>query len=116
MLQNLVGSYELILGDKGYEGADRCLTPWKEGLTFEFMKEDKTKFNSVLNSARAKIENAFSRMKTLFGILNSTPKNIFEIHDITWCCANLTNIDIMFSPLREGVSCSLFQYLIQKNK
>jgi hypothetical protein len=51
--------FELIEGDKGYEGCPRVLSPWKESPAFEHKKELKQQFNSNINSSRAKIENCF---------------------------------------------------------
>jgi len=92
--------WELGIADKGYEGVTKVLTPWKGN---DLSKEQKD-WNYTINCHRALVENAFSRLK-LFKRLNGPvmKKNRESVHKIVYTCAQLTNMDIKFRPLRKHV-------------
>ena len=65
-LGKIVSDWEYGVGDKGYEGQDRVLSPWKGKK--EVLSKEKKIWNFIINSNRARVENAFSRLK-LFNIM-----------------------------------------------
>jgi len=86
---------EMLIGDKGYAGHESIITPYKG----RNISEDEKHFNRVIGSARVIIEHSFGRLKN-FNILNHPFRNNLDDHQLFFeICVNLTNINIMFSPM-----------------
>ena len=98
-----VNEWEFGLGDKGYQGADRVLSPWKGKK--DTLEKQKRIFNYIVNANRAKVENAFSRLK-LFDIMKGPfrAKNRGKVHKVAKVCASLVNIDLECRPLRKDAN------------
>jgi len=108
-IQNMKLKWEWGISDKGYEGADNVLTPWKGND----LDDKQKKWNYIIDSHRAIIENAFSRLK-LFDILHTQFRkhNREDIHKIAYTCAQLTNVDIKHRPLRKNNNFKLDDWCI----
>lgn len=100
---------ELLLGDKGYQGHERCLTGFKNTKKRPLSCDDMV-FNELLDSARQIIECTFKRMKD-FGVLGSAGKfrcprekhaKVFNV------CAQITNMKLD----RDPVWCSVNKQLL----
>lgn len=59
---------EIILGDSGYQGAEKVLTPFKKPRGGTLTPEQK-EVNNYIHSRRVKVENTFAHMKQ-FSILS----------------------------------------------
>jgi len=103
----LENSWEWGLGDKGYEGVEKVLSPWK-GTD---LGEDKERWNALVNRHRALVENAFSRLK-MFGVLRGPYHKRYreKIHATAYTCAQLTNLDLKFRPLRKKLHPELINW------
>lgn len=100
--------FEVILADKGYEGEQIFLTPFKArtGLT-----PQQEAFNQVLSSVRQMVECTIHRLK-IFGVLGQKGRfrcsrerhrSVFNV------CAQITNISLTRSPVWLSVNWYLKQ-------
>jgi len=90
---------EYALVDLGYQSCTLTVSQHKRSSHQTFSIDQKI-FNEAVNSARAKIENAFSRTKNLFQVMQGPYRgDINDCHDIAFVCANLTNLSIKYAPL-----------------
>jgi hypothetical protein len=97
---------EFILADKGYQGHNKCLTPFKgSGLS-----NSEEAFNEVLASVRILVECVIGRLK-IFGVLGGKGrfhKSSF-LHKLVFnVCCQITNISMM----REPVWLNINRYLL----
>jgi len=96
-LEELLDENEIMLGDKGYQGEEVCLTPFK-GKKHQ-LAPNELAFNQVIASVRQKVECLFKRMKSYqvleeqFRCETQKHKAIFNV------IANITNISIERSPI-----------------
>lgn len=87
-LQNLLQEEERVLGDKGYVGSPKILTP-KRGKN---ISEEEKEVNATLNQRRVVVEHAFSRLKK-FKCLVSPFRNGVEAQDKLFnLCCQLCNL------------------------
>ena len=90
---------------QGWPGVTHDANSYECGPLPELLKHGRSDlngkiFNEAVNSARAKIENAFSRTKNLFQVMQGPYRgDINDCHDIAFVCANLTNLSIKYAPL-----------------
>jgi len=89
--------FEIILADKGYQGDDHCLTPWKgPNLTPE-----QDAFNEVLASVRQLVECVLKRVKDFralgaAGRFRCSPEKHFMVFNVA---CNIANIAFERNPV-----------------
>lgn len=95
-LSSALNQGEYGLADKGYEGVDKLLTPWKG----KELDDARKSWNFIIENLRAKVENAFSRLK-LFKILSTGYRGERgDVHLIANVCVQLVNLNLEYHPLR----------------
>ena len=97
-LQNnlhLLGSVEVLVGDKGYQGCHKILSPFKTPIN-----NYQLDVNSKINQTRVIVENSIGRLKK-FKAVSLEWRHDLSCADIVFrTCCKLTNLDIMDRPLR----------------
>lgn len=85
---NLLHPEEKVLGDKGYVGHPKILTP-KKGKNLE--EEDKER-NITLNRRRIVVENSFAKLKK-FGCLTLPFRHGIDVQEkVFFICVQITNM------------------------
>ena len=88
---------EVVMGDKGYQGADGCLTPYK-GQAHR-LSPSELALNEVIASARQIVECVFARMKN-FQVLNDRFRCTLDKHKPVFnVVAHVTNIGMRRAPV-----------------
>lgn len=85
------------MGDKGYAGHCKIVTPFK-GADF-LLTPAQVAWNTALNAKRTIVERTFGRLKE-FGALGDIWKHNKTLHPFVFAvCAHLTNLKIQLHPL-----------------
>lgn len=99
--------FEIVLADKGYQGHERSLTPFKGK---DLLPEEEA-FNEVLASVRIIIECLNKRIKH-FGVLGSRGRfrNEVEKHQVVFnVCCQISNICLDYEPVWQHINWYLKQ-------
>jgi hypothetical protein len=85
----------IFIGDKGYVGHERILTPLKTP-----QRECEELWNSILGKLRVPIEHVFGRIK-IFHCLNVPWRHNILYHPIVFhVITNFVNFDLIFYPIK----------------
>jgi hypothetical protein len=94
--------FEIVLADKGYQGHDKCLTPFKGK---DILPQEEA-FNEVLASVRILVECVNKRIKQ-FGVLGSRGRfhcNIEKHGPVFNVVCQITNICLEFEPVWQHIN------------
>ncbi len=94
--KGLLKENEFVLGDKGYQGDEVIIVPWKKNqLVFMYQWA----FNLYHAHYRITVERTLGRMK-FFKCLQVRWRHELSLHHIAfYVIANIVNIDLFFHPL-----------------
>jgi hypothetical protein len=94
-LLDKIEQWELGIGDKGYEGESRIITPFKG----DYLTQQQRRFNKIVRIRRQIIERVNSRLKD-FEILHSRFRHNYWLQPLVFnVCINPTNLKLQFHPL-----------------
>jgi len=103
--EHKLGPLEIIGGDKGYIGQDRCLTPYKKTKTFN---TEERLFNDVFGSVRCLVEQSIGRIK-VFKAMYEKWRHDHSRHEMVFkICVILANHSIRERPLRNNENKLLY--------
>lgn len=93
-----------ILADAGYQGISKLIpgsiSPFKKSRNSE-LNDDQKAFNKKISHRRIIVENWFSRLKNLWGVMSNKYRlSLTNYNEIWSICAALTNYHIMNYPLK----------------
>jgi hypothetical protein len=91
-----------VLGDKGYQGCENFITPFKKPRGRE-LNENEKGHNYTVDSQRVVVENVFHRMKQyriIGDIYRGDRADTQKVTHIVHVIAALTNINMLSHPLR----------------
>jgi DDE superfamily endonuclease len=104
-LLDLLGEQTLIVGDKGYQGVEKLVTPTKKPRGGELAEEDAAK-NNIIYSKRVVVENTFHQLKQ-WAVLGSvyrgewrTRKDYQRVTEIVHVICAFVKIRLEKHPLR----------------
>lgn len=90
-----VHSDRIFIGDKGYVGHERILTPFKTPKN-----QSEELWNSIIGKLRISVEHVFGRIK-VFHCLNVPWRHNILYHPIVfYVIANFVNFDLIFYPIK----------------
>jgi hypothetical protein len=93
--------HELIMGDKGYIGLYRIITPYKEYQNGDLFTPEMWARNKIIASPRQIVECVIRRIK-VFGVLGNRGRfrSNRDFHEkVFMVCCQLTNITIDLRPV-----------------
>jgi hypothetical protein len=95
-MQSLFDHDELTMGDKGYQGSNRIIVPFKRRRA---LTERQKAFNSRLSKVRILVEHTLARVKN-FQCLRTPWRHSLYKHPIAFhVCAQITNIGLRLKPV-----------------
>ena len=100
----LLSENERILGDKGYQGCYRVITPKKEPES-----DVEREYNSMINKTRVIVENTLGRLKKFKSVALEWRHDLNKESKVFSVCCKLCNLDMCARPIRNKPSSVLFE-------
>ncbi|MHB1873186.1 MAG: transposase family protein [Steroidobacteraceae bacterium] len=101
-----IQDWELLLGDKGYQGNHKVVIPFKRNVTQTYWTQS---WNAAVSNVRITVEWAIGRIKR-FKTMNQKWRHSLKSHSVVFnVCAHIAQLSMYYFPVRSQRSPYLTQ-------